>query len=55
MNLAARVEKLAEAGATIVVSDIIVEAGQETAKELSEKINKPILDNSTPNKQWINK
>lgn len=30
-------EKLAEAGATIVVSDIIVEAGQETAKELSEK------------------
>lgn len=30
-------EKLAEAGATIVVSDIIVEAGQETARELSEK------------------
>jgi len=25
------------------------------AKELSEKMNKPILDNSTPNKQWINK
>ena len=25
------------------------------ANELSEKINKPILDNSTPEKKWINK
>ena len=25
------------------------------AKELSEKLNKPILDNSKPDKQWINK
>ena len=25
------------------------------AKELSEKINKPILDNSTPDKKWIKK
>lgn len=30
-------EKLAEAGANIIVSDIMVEAGEQTAKEISEK------------------
>lgn len=27
----------------------------QLAKELSEKMDKPILDNSTPDKKWINK
>ena len=31
------------------------EKAYHLAKELSEKLNMPILDNSTPDKQWINK